>query len=60
MRADADGTTPLDWAVYNDDLPTAQRLLHAGAERQERQSLWRDAALAGGNQPERGHGRSTA
>ncbi len=29
--ADADGTTPLEWAVYNDDLPTAQRLLHAGA-----------------------------
>jgi ankyrin repeat protein len=29
--ADADGTTPLAWAVYNDDLQTAQRLLHAGA-----------------------------
>ncbi len=29
--ADADGTTPLAWAVYNDDLPAAQRLLHAGA-----------------------------
>ncbi len=29
--ADADGTTPLEWAVYNDDLQTAQRLLHAGA-----------------------------
>jgi ankyrin repeat protein len=29
--ADADGTTPLEWAVYNDDLPAAQRLLHAGA-----------------------------
>ena len=22
--ADADGTTPLEWAVYNDDLPAAQ------------------------------------
>ncbi len=30
--ADADGTTPLEWAVYNDDLPTAQRLLRAGAD----------------------------
>jgi uncharacterized protein len=30
--ADADGTTPLEWAVYNDDLPAAQRLLHAGAD----------------------------
>jgi ankyrin repeat protein len=29
---DADGTTPLAWAVYNDDLPAAQRLLHAGAD----------------------------
>jgi len=29
--ADADGTTPLEWAVYNDDLQTAQRLLHSGA-----------------------------
>jgi ankyrin repeat protein len=29
--ADADGTTPLEWAVYNDDLQTAQRLLHGGA-----------------------------
>jgi uncharacterized protein len=28
----ADGTTPLEWAVYNDDLPAAQRLLHAGAD----------------------------
>ncbi len=28
---DADGTTPLAWAVYNDDLPSAQRLLRAGA-----------------------------
>ena len=29
--ADADGTTPLAWAVYNDDLPAALRLLNAGA-----------------------------
>lgn len=29
---DADGTTPLAWAVYNDDLPTVQRLLHSGAD----------------------------
>jgi ankyrin repeat protein len=29
--ADPDGTTPLAWAVYNDDLPAAQRLLRAGA-----------------------------
>jgi uncharacterized protein len=29
---DADGTTPLAWAVYNDDLPAAQRLLHTGAD----------------------------
>src|ERR1700678_3993642 len=29
---DADGTTPLEWAVYNDDLQTAQRLLQAGAD----------------------------
>jgi uncharacterized protein len=29
--ADADGTTPLEWAVYNDDLDAAKRLLHAGA-----------------------------
>jgi ankyrin repeat protein len=29
--ADADGTTPLEWAVYNDDLPAAQRLVHSGA-----------------------------
>jgi ankyrin repeat protein len=29
--ADADGTTPLEWAVYNDDIETALRLLHAGA-----------------------------
>jgi uncharacterized protein len=28
---DADGTTPLAWAVYNDDLQSAQRLLRAGA-----------------------------
>jgi ankyrin repeat protein len=30
--AAADGTSPLEWAVYNDDLPTAQRLLRAGAD----------------------------
>jgi ankyrin repeat protein len=29
---DADGTTSLAWAAYNDDLPAAQRLLHAGAD----------------------------
>ncbi len=29
---DADGTTPLEWAVYNDDLAAAKRLLHAGAD----------------------------
>jgi ankyrin repeat protein len=29
---DADGTTPLAWAVYNDDLPTVQRLLRTGAD----------------------------
>ena len=29
--ADPDGTTPLAWAAYNDDLPTAQRLLREGA-----------------------------
>lgn len=29
---DADGTTPLAWAVYNDDLPSVQRLLHSGAD----------------------------
>ena len=29
---DADGTTPLAWAAYNDDLQAAQRLLHAGAD----------------------------
>jgi len=29
--ADPDGTTPLAWAVYNDDLLTAQRLLREGA-----------------------------
>ncbi|HEX5228693.1 MAG TPA: ankyrin repeat domain-containing protein [Bryobacteraceae bacterium] len=29
---DPDGTTPLAWAVYNDDLATAQRLLKAGAD----------------------------
>ncbi len=28
---DADGTTPLAWAVYNEDLSSAQRLLRAGA-----------------------------
>ncbi len=28
----ADGTTPLEWAVYNDDLPAARSLLHAGAD----------------------------
>jgi ankyrin repeat protein len=32
QAADPDGTTPLAWAVYNDDLPTAQRLLRAGAD----------------------------
>jgi ankyrin repeat protein len=30
--ADPDGTTPLAWAVYNDDLKTAQQLLRAGAD----------------------------
>jgi uncharacterized protein len=30
--ADPDGTTPLAWAVYNDDLKTAQQLIHAGAD----------------------------
>jgi uncharacterized protein len=30
--ADADGTTPLEWAVYNDDLPAVQRLLRTGAD----------------------------
>ena len=29
---DADGTTPLAWAVYNDDLPAARSLLSAGAD----------------------------
>jgi uncharacterized protein len=29
---DADGTTPLAWAVYNDDLPAVQRLLRSGAD----------------------------
>jgi len=29
---DADGTSPLAWAVYNDDLQSAQRLLRAGAD----------------------------
>ncbi|HUA17698.1 MAG TPA: ankyrin repeat domain-containing protein [Bryobacteraceae bacterium] len=29
--ADADGTTPLEWAVYADDLATARLLLRAGA-----------------------------
>jgi ankyrin repeat protein len=29
---DADGTTPLAWAVYNDDFQTAQRLLRAGGD----------------------------
>ena len=29
---DADGTTPLAWAVYNDDLPAVQRLLGSGAD----------------------------
>src|SRR3984885_6473456 len=32
LAADADRTTPLASAVYNDDLQTAQRLLHAGAD----------------------------
>jgi ankyrin repeat protein len=30
--ADPDGTTPLAWAVYSDDLKTAQQLLRAGAD----------------------------
>ena len=29
---DADGTTPLAWAVYNDDLAAAQQLLRSGAD----------------------------
>ena len=29
---DADGTTPLAWAVYNNDLPGVQRLLREGAD----------------------------
>lgn len=29
---DPDGTTPLAWAVYNDDLAAAQQLLKAGAD----------------------------
>jgi len=29
---DPDGTTPLAWAVYNDDLASAQQLLKAGAD----------------------------
>ena len=30
--ADADGTTPLHWAVRADDLPAVRRLLHDGAD----------------------------
>jgi len=30
--ADPDGTTPLAWAVYNDDLPAARKLLRSGAD----------------------------
>jgi uncharacterized protein len=30
-QPDADGTTPLEWAVYADDLATTQMLLRAGA-----------------------------
>ncbi len=30
--ADPDGTTPLAWAVYNDDLAAARKLLHSGAD----------------------------
>ncbi len=29
---DVDGTTPLAWAVYNDDLAAAQQLLRSGAD----------------------------
>jgi ankyrin repeat protein len=30
--ADPDGTTPLAWAVYNDDLAAARKLLRSGAD----------------------------
>jgi ankyrin repeat protein len=30
-RRNADGSTPLQWAVYNDDVTAARRLLRAGA-----------------------------
>jgi ankyrin repeat protein len=31
-RRESDGSTPLQWAVYNGDLPEVQRLLGAGAD----------------------------
>ena len=58
--ADADGTTPLEWAVYADDLRTAQLLLRAGANPSTAEPLWRHAALAGRHQSKRGDGRGAA
>ena len=48
-----DGSTALHWAVHRDALDVVDLLLAAGANRQGRESLRRDAALAGGHERQR-------
>ena len=53
---DADGTTPLEWAVYNDDLATAQMIAARGRQPEHCKPGWRNTAIARRHQSQCGDG----
>ena len=53
-----DGSTPLQWAVYDGDAAEVQRLLKAGADVHATQQLRRHADAAGGRSRQPGHSAS--